>query len=98
MNCPYCGSSVERLNPTREVAMAIIDEVAEEHLLSPAVMIGPSRLPSVVAARDCAARRLRIEGFMLKEIGLLLGGRDHSTIVHALRRPSVEPWVVPDAV
>ncbi len=47
-------------------------------------VIGPSRRQEHVEARDKAARRMRDSGMILKQIGLELGGRDHSTIIHSL--------------
>ena len=84
--CPFCGSEVMEIRPDYELAMRIITEVADEHLITPEELISPSRTARYVTARDCAALRLRHAGFMLKEIGMYLGGRDHSTIHHSLQK------------
>lgn len=75
----------------QDQARAIITEVAEKHGLVPRLLAASTRLAPVVRARDEAVWRLREElGLGLKEIGFLLGGRDHSTIIHSLRKTALE--------
>lgn len=58
-------------------------DVTEEDLL------GPCRDQDLVLIRHCVAFLLRqVAGLKLKQIGRLLGGRDHSSIMHAVRRIS----------
>ncbi len=51
-------------------------------------LIGPRRTPDLVQARFAAAYALRrhCQDMPLCAIGAVLGGRDHSTIINALRR------------
>jgi hypothetical protein len=42
--------------------------------------------PTEYAARHELMRRLREHGWLLKEIGLFVGGRDHATCIHGIRR------------
>jgi chromosomal replication initiation ATPase DnaA len=47
---------------------------------------GPSRTRRLVDARQLVARALRVRGATLRDIGEVLGGRDHSTVVNLLKR------------
>lgn len=70
-------------------AREILAAVACCHGLAVSDLTGPSRRPHVVAARQEAMRRLRAEAwrrFSMPEIGRMLGGRDHTTVLHGLRR------------
>lgn len=65
----------------------IIREEAEGAGLTPADLVSATRVPRVVRARDIAAYRMQLElGMTLKAIGYSLGGRDHSTVLEAIRR------------
>lgn len=72
----------------REVTEAdeILVAVALEHGVGVDRLRGPSRGATLCRARFHAAKMLREAGYSLKEIGYVLGGRDHSTIIHALKR------------
>ena len=62
------------------------DQVAEHYGLRPGDLIGRSRTEKVCRARHVAAWMLRREdGFRLGEIGEMLGGRDHTTVLNAIR-------------
>ena len=64
----------------------IIEETAEKHGIAVSELIGESRCKHYVIARQEAAYRIRKEcGYGLPRIGKLLGGRDHTTILHACR-------------
>lgn len=52
--------------------------------LDPAAIRSPSRRPELVAARRIVAMLLYRHGQSTPAIGAYLGGRDHSTILHAL--------------
>jgi chromosomal replication initiator protein len=74
-------------------------EVAEKHKMTIRKMKGDSRKIQFVKARQEAAYRLRLElNYSLPQIGRLLGKRDHTTILHAIRRheknlaQGTEPW------
>jgi len=45
-----------------------------------------SRISVLVMARTVIAKRLRKEGLSTPSIGMLLGGRDHTTVIHYLNK------------
>jgi len=64
----------------------IIYRVAKSHGVSFADIKGTSRKQMYVLARQEAAYRLRMErGLTLQQIGKLLGHKDHTTILHAIK-------------
>lgn len=64
----------------------IIYRVAKGHGVSFADIKGTSRKQKYVLARQEAAYRLRMErGLTLQQIGKLLGHKDHTTILHAIK-------------
>ena len=64
----------------------IINEVARTYNVSPTEIRGPKRNSAVAAARRTAIYVVReITGMSMEEIGKEFGGRDHSTIVYAMR-------------
>lgn len=68
-------------------AQAILREVAEKHNMSVKQVQSTARLKEFVAARQEASYRLNKElGFSLKQIGNMLGRRDHTTVLHAIKR------------
>lgn len=68
----------------------IIISVAYEAGLRVGDLTGPGRQKRIVAARDRCAYRLRTElELPLKTIGTWLN-RDHSTIIHALKKCGIE--------
>lgn len=89
VDCPVCRGTGRLDTLTTpdvlERGRAIIEEVANGHGLSVAEMIGPSRQVRLVRARQAAVKRLREETTLtLKAIGMMLGHRDHSTILNSL--------------
>lgn len=71
----------------------IIAEVAERHGFTPEALTGQSRSARIVRARQEAmwlayqerwpdGRRV----YSLPQIGAFFGGRDHTTVIHAIRR------------
>ncbi len=71
----------------RPTTRAVIDDVCLKHAIDRRDLLGPRRFRPFVAARNEAAYRLRQEtSLSLPQIGRLLGSRDHTTIVHAVRR------------
>ena len=90
INCAVCGGTgrIQTIT-TADVMRAgkeILEETAVKYRLSIEAMVGPSRHKTLVAARREAAERMRDEtSLTLKAIGLLIGRRDHSTIVNLLR-------------
>ena len=54
--------------------------------VTPRLMRSPRKFRSLVNARWFAASKMRAEGYSYPEIGRALGGFDHSTIIHLLKR------------
>ena len=71
----------------RQKNLEAIDAVAQQYGYTVGDMLGRSRLKRVVAVRRLCILMLREKGYSTTEIGRVLGGRDHSTIVHALNKP-----------
>ena len=65
---------------------AIISLVAEEEGLTVEQMLGPGRQQGVVEARRRAAWAMRNEGYTVVAIAEALRRRDHSTVVHLLKK------------
>ena len=69
----------------------IIDEVTRRFRVSREDLLGPSRKKSLVRARHVAMYLLREElGMKDTEIGRLIGGRAHSTVINAVGRVNYE--------
>jgi chromosomal replication initiator protein len=67
----------------------VVDAVARHYRLSPSVLIGRGRSKDVSHARQMAMYLAREEtGASLPQIGDVLGGRDHTTIMHGWERIS----------
>lgn len=65
----------------------ILHEVAEKHGLGVMDLISSSRSRNVVFARQEAIFRLRMEtSLSLPQIGRRLGGKDHTTVLHSIKR------------
>lgn len=67
----------------------IIRDIARKHGLSYADIIGPDRRQKVVMARHEAIHAVKkaCPTKSLPELGRMFGGRDHTTILHALKKP-----------
>lgn len=66
---------------------SIIAQVAAEWEVSVEVLVGPRRCQSVSRPRQDAMFRLYETGrFSLPQIGRMFGNRDHTTILHSVRR------------
>ncbi len=75
----------------------LIAHVAVHFDLTPADLTGASRMRHIVLARQAAAWVLRKAATIsLEEIGRLLGGRDHTTIIYSLgqieQRMAADPY------
>lgn len=77
--CCWCGHI--QFKPEQ-----VLERVSVQHNIPVKMITGRSRVAAVVEARDCVIAQLWEHGMMLKEIGLWVGGRDHSTVIHALRK------------
>jgi hypothetical protein len=64
----------------------IAEEVACRHGLSVRDLIGTQRAAKVSVARHEAAYCIWSQGHSYAQVGRWLGGRDHTTIIHAVRR------------
>jgi len=74
----------------------IIAAVARRHDLTPADLIGPGRCRAVATARGVAMYLARgLTALSLYEVGRRCGGRDHTTVMHAVRL--VERQIAADA-
>ncbi len=79
------------ISPSRERAYpsceAVLKAVADYFDVSPQDLAAKSRATEIVEARHIAMYLLREDGQQrTTDIGRLLGGRDHSTVIHALRK------------
>lgn len=91
--CPSLRQIVERVAAvarpmTGRVRVAdIIQDVGLHMGLSRADIVGPCRLPGLFRARAAICWLAReATPATLPQIGAIMGGRDHSSIVHACRR------------
>lgn len=65
----------------------ILKEVAEKHSVTISEMQGPSRVDHITWARHEACYRLREEmGLSFPRIGVIMGGRDHTTALNSYKR------------
>jgi chromosomal replication initiation ATPase DnaA len=66
----------------------IISRIAEAHGFTLADILGPRRTAGLVVARHAAIAEVAREHprLSLPRIGMIFGGRDHTTILHALRK------------
>ena len=77
------------LSPAPLTSEAVVSGVARYFNVSPATLAGPSRARPIAEARHVAMYLLREESQLpLKQIGRLLGNRDHSTVIHGCRKVS----------
>ncbi len=74
--------------PAQAPTAALIQEAVSARLeIGRDLLCGPSRRPHVVQARHIAMYLCReLTSLSLPQIGAAFGGRDHSTVLHALRR------------
>jgi hypothetical protein len=73
--------------PPKDIFTRIIETVAAEHSLSPVVVLSSVRTRDAVAARQKGLYlAYRLSGKSLPEIGRRFGGRDHTTVLHAVRK------------
>lgn len=70
----------------RPTIRAIIEKVAEQHHITYAALIGPSRRAEIVRTRQEAMWTVRKIGiWSLPAIGRAFGDRDHTTVLHGVR-------------
>lgn len=74
-------------NPLAPAWKRILDETATKHCVSVDDIISPRRDRAILPARYEAIWRMKAETAMsLPAIGRRLGGRDHTTIINALKK------------
>ena len=87
------------LSPTSNFELspeAVLEAVCRQFTVSLSQIKGPSRARDITYARHIAMYLLRQHGSRsLVEVGQLLGGRDHSTVLHACRRITKEHKALP---
>lgn len=76
----------KRLTGGTEGLAAIIDDTAQERGLTFYDLVSSRRTKELTRARFVAMKRAREAGFTLELIGKVMGGRDHTTIMHGIRR------------
>jgi chromosomal replication initiator protein len=70
--------------PTADV---IIDEVCKFYNIEPTILRGQGRSKDIVLARQIAMYQIRrMTNLSLDEIGQEFSGRDHSTVIHSIRK------------
>jgi hypothetical protein len=73
--------------PVETPARRMLNEVAEKHNMPVAAFRSQSRTMPFINLRHEACYRLSTElGFSLMQIGRLMGNRDHTTVLNAIRR------------
>ena len=73
--------------PAETPARKILMEVADKHKMPVAAFRSQSRTMPFINLRHEACYRLSTElGFSLMQIGRLMGNRDHTTVLNAIRR------------
>jgi chromosomal replication initiation ATPase DnaA len=85
------------IEPAPYVALdTLLVNVAEQFHVPIAVITGASRAQGATQARFALVKVARRSGHTLTAIGALLGGRDHTTIMHAETRADelarTDPW------
>lgn len=73
-------------------------DAAAEFGVSIERIIGPRRHADLVRARMIAMYRARRTGASLKTIGCFFGGRDHTTVIHAVRCVEANPEMLAVAI
>jgi chromosomal replication initiation ATPase DnaA len=79
------GATVGPPPPPGFSALELAGAVAREYGIDVPEMLGPSRFGHLVRARAALYRQLRQRGWSYPAIGRFAGGRDHTTVMYALR-------------
>jgi chromosomal replication initiator protein len=91
MNTMYCNVCAQHpLSSQTKIlsSQEIIEAISKEYDLPVGVIAGKTRYREVVEARMVTAYLLRSDRYLslsLKQIGRILGNRDHTTIMHSIR-------------
>ncbi len=89
------------LNPPKEQQVTgyqdIMEQVAQKMNVSTAEILGSQRQNQLVLARQLAMYICRTRlGLSYPELGRIFGGKDHSTVIHAIRK--IEQMLLTDTV
>lgn len=74
----------------RQANLLEIAAIAKEHCFTVEDILGPRKFKHLVTVRRKCIVMLREKGYSTTEIGRIMGGRDHSTICHALQKSKAE--------
>ena len=74
----------------RQSNLLQIEAIAKEHCFTVEDILGPRKFKHLVTVRRKCIVMLREKGYSTTEIGRIMGGRDHSTICHALQKSRAE--------
>ena len=74
----------------RQANLLEIEAIAKEHCFTVEDILGPRKFKHLVTVRRKCIVMLREKGYSTTEIGRIMGGRDHSTICHALQKSKAE--------
>lgn len=74
----------------RQANLLQIEAIAKAHCFTLEDILGPRKFKPLVAVRRKCIVVLREKGYSTTEIGRIMGGRDHSTICHALQKSKAE--------
>jgi chromosomal replication initiator protein len=91
MNTKLVDTALADLSPRRTTVAPdeVVSMVADAFGVSVQNMVGPERRQEVVLPRQIAMYLLRVEAnCSLPKIGETLGGRDHTTVIHACQKVS----------
>jgi chromosomal replication initiator protein len=82
------GAADESISATKILTPSVIlDTVASQYEVTVASIKGVKRNSSIVLPRMVAMYLLRLDlKFPFEEIGRIIGGRDHSTVIHAVEK------------
>lgn len=69
--------------PNQRTRSEVLRDVADAFSVTPDELRGPGRVKRLCSARAVYSAILMRRGVSLSQIGRLLGGRDHSTIIHS---------------
>jgi chromosomal replication initiator protein len=99
MNCNPCVEH-QLEQPTKRLnSNEILNSVCNFYGMSPSLVCGKLRFKNIVEARMVAAYVLRRDRYLslgLKHIGSILGGKDHTTIMHLVKRMGELIEIEPD--
>jgi chromosomal replication initiator protein len=87
--CNPCNEHILDAPTKRLNSSQILNSVCKFYAISPSLVCGKLRFRSIVEARMVAAYLLRSDRYLnlsLKHIGMILGNKDHTTIIHSVKQ------------